>query len=91
MCLNRKNPKLGQMLDTKLTHCQSSWTYTSIYAYILQICKYTSKILPNIGPNIRHMSMLTLNYKKWINKPQSSHINFLMAIGLIAQAKTFRR
>ena len=34
MFLNRKNPKLGQMLDTKLTHFQSSWTHTSIYAYI---------------------------------------------------------
>ena len=95
MCLNRKNPKL--VTRTNVRHQINAFskfmdTYFYLHVY-LQICKYTSKILPNIGPNIRpsHMSMLALKYKKWINKPQSSHINFLMAIDLTAQAKIFRR
>ena len=95
MCLNRKNPKL--VTRTNVRHqinAFSKFMDTYVYLHVhLQICKYASKILPNIGPNIppSHMSMLALKYKKWINKPQSSHINFLMGIGLIAQTKIFRR
>ena len=74
MCLNRRNPKL--VTRTNVRHQINAFSkFMDIYVYshvYLQICKYTSKILPNIGPS--HMSMLALNYKKWINKPQLSQV-----------------
>ena len=50
-------------------------------------------MLPNISPNIRlgHMSMLVLNYNKWNNKTQSSHINLIMVNDFTAQVKFVRR